>query len=84
MQALAHIAGDTELCQLFLSTAGIGADQLRKVAGDADFAVFVLDFIASDDRRLLSFGTETGHSPAQIMRARTLLAGPGSEGWEAD
>ena len=83
-QALAHIAGDADLCQRFLSSAGIGADQLRAAAGDADFAVFVLDFIAGDDQRLLDFSEAAGLSPMQIMQARTRLAGPGSEGWVAD
>ncbi|MCQ0971841.1 DUF3572 domain-containing protein [Paracoccus sp. TK19116] len=83
-QALAHIAGDNEMCEQFLANAGIDASQLRQAAHDPDFTVFVLDFVTADDRRLLDFAQAARLSPDRIMRARTILAGPGSEGWSAD
>ena len=84
MRALAYISANTDLAGAFLGSAGIGANELRTAAKDPGFAVFVLDFLVQDDQRIIDFAKCDGIAPAEVMRARTLLAGPGGENWSLD
>lgn len=81
---LLHIAGDDELMGQFLSTSGLDPADLGQMARDGSAGVAMLEFLAEDDQRLLAFAAAMGRKPQELMRLRTLLAGPGAHGWSAD
>ena len=75
IQALTFIAGDGERLERFLAVTGIGAAEIRAAARTPGFLAGVLDYVASDDRLITAFASETGLDPADIDRGRTVLAG---------
>jgi hypothetical protein len=75
IQALTFIAGDGERLGRFLAITGIGPAEIREVARDQGFLAGVLDHLASDDRLLLAFSSETGCDPADIGKALAALGG---------
>jgi hypothetical protein len=76
IEALGFLASDIERLEPFLSLTGIDISNLRKVAADPAFLIAVLDHLASDETLLLAFAANAGHDPAEIDRARQMLAGP--------
>ncbi|MDO5705644.1 MAG: DUF3572 domain-containing protein [Paracoccus sp. (in: a-proteobacteria)] len=84
VEALGFIAADPDLTQAMLANAGLRPEDLRRLASSPDLAQFVLDFVLDDDGRVLDFAAHAGVRPESVMAARTVLAGPGSAGWEAD
>ncbi|WCQ98043.1 DUF3572 family protein [Paracoccus aestuarii] len=84
MRILLEMAERPEDVAGFLGTSGLQASELRNLAQRPDIALFLLDFIAEDDDRILRFSAALGLRPQDIMAARTALSGPGSYGWAAD
>lgn len=84
VQALGYMAADAEMIEGFLAATGLRLDDLRRAGQSPEFAGAVLDFLAEDDQRILGFAQSLGIDPVRVQRARTLLAGPGSEGWSVD
>lgn len=84
LNALLYIAGDPELIAAFLSESGLQASALRTAAARPEFQPHVLDFLLAADARVIGFVEAQGIRPEEVMIARTVLAGPGSFGWEAD
>lgn len=82
MDGLIHVAGQPALAQAFLAATGLRPDDLRRAASDPGIALHILDFLVEDDQRVLSAAAALGVGPGDLMRARTVLAGPGSHGWE--
>jgi len=68
----------------FISESGLQPDELHHLADRPDIILFLLDFLAEDDERLISFSANLNLRPQDIMSARTALSGPGSYGWTAD
>ena len=68
LQALAWLVGNDDLLPTFMAATGIGMDDLRERAADADFLASVLDFILTDDTWV------TGFCDAQSLPYDTLLA----------
>jgi hypothetical protein len=75
IQALTFIAGDGERLGRFLAVTGIGPAEIRAAAHEPGFLAGVLDYMASDDRLIAAFASETGLDPTDIDRGRTALAG---------
>jgi hypothetical protein len=75
IQALTFIAGDSERLGRFLATTGIGPAEIREVAREPGFLAGVMDHLASDERLLLAFCSETGVSPADFAKAHAALGG---------
>ena len=75
IQALTFISGDGERLGRFLVVTGIGPAEIRAAAREPGFLAGVLDYVASDDRLITAFASETGLDPADIDRGRTALAG---------
>jgi hypothetical protein len=81
IQALTFIAGDGERLGRFLAVTGIGPTEIRTAAREPGFLGGVLDYVASDERLMADFVSETGLDPADVERGRTMLAG---NPWERD
>jgi hypothetical protein len=78
VQALTFLAGDPERLARFLALTGIGPDRIRAAAATPGFLAGVLDHVASDESLLMAFAGEAGIDPADIARARQVLAEQGS------
>jgi len=81
IQALTFIAGNGERLGRFLAVTGIGPAQIRTAAHEPGFLAGVLDYVASDDRLIAAFASETGLDPEAIDSGRLAL---GSSSWERD
>ena len=73
---LGFLASDGERLEPFLSLSGLDPGNLRAAAASPGFLAGVLDHLAANERLLLAFAAEAGRHPADIARARTILAGP--------
>jgi hypothetical protein len=76
IEALGFLASDIERLEPFLSLTGIDISNLRAVAADPAFLAAVLDHLVTDESLLLAFAANGAHDPADIERARQVLAGP--------
>jgi hypothetical protein len=84
MRALVHMSEQPEVIAGFFGASGLQPDDLRGLVGDPQLALHVLDYLLEDDRRVLDTAEALDTRPENLLRARTVLAGPGSHGWEAD
>lgn len=76
LQALSHIISGPGLYGEFFDLTGLSPAELRPPRIEQrDFLAGVLDFILSDDNRLLDFCASAEISPADPVRALRLLAG---------
>ena len=78
--ALAYLASEPEHLGGFLAATGIGPDQIRSAARDAEFLSGVLDYFSGDEALLVAFAKEQGIDPNELERARAALGGV----WERD
>ena len=81
IQVLTFIAADGERLGRFLAVTGIGPAQIRTAAHEPGFLAGVLDYVASDDRLIADFASESGLDPEAIDRGRRAL---GSGPWERE
>ena len=81
IQALTFIAEDPDQLGRFLAMTGIDPDSLRAAAAEPGFLAGVLEYVLGNEADLLAFAERAGLPPAEVGRARELLAGPG---WERD
>lgn len=82
MSALLYLVGQPDLLAGFLRESGIRPDALRRAAERPELALHVLDYLLENDRRAQDAALAMQIPPADLMRARTVLGGPGSHGWE--
>ena len=76
LQALGHIVSDKGLYEEFFELTGLGPAELRPPRIEQrDFLSAVLDFILSNDNRLLDFCASAEIGTADPARAQQLLAG---------
>ncbi|WP_347266458.1 DUF3572 domain-containing protein [Paracoccus sp. (in: a-proteobacteria)] len=71
----AHIAADPDLAGALLAQSGSDVAGLRAMAARSEFAVFVLDFLLEQDRRVLDFAEASGMAPQRLLMARAVLGG---------
>ena len=81
LQGLAWLAGNEELCPVFLGASGGSADDLRERATDPAFQAAVLEFITMDDAWVIAFCDSIGIAYDQPLRARYALPGAESVHW---
>jgi Protein of unknown function (DUF3572) len=81
IQALTFIAADGERLGRFLAVTGVGPSEIRTAAREPGFLGGVLEYVASDERLIADFASETGLDPANVERGRAMLAG---NLWERD
>jgi len=79
IDALGFIAGEPEQLGRFLVLSGIGPDSLRAAAREPNFLLGVLDHLADNEALLVAFAGHSGIDPAEVARARNVLAGGASE-----
>lgn len=81
LQALGWLAAQDEAFDAFLAASGLGRDDLRSRAGDAEVLGAVLDFLLSDEALLLQFCADSGLRPDAPMQARAALPGGDAPFW---
>jgi hypothetical protein len=75
IQALSFLAGEPERLGRFLALTGIAPESLRVAAGEPNFLLGVLDYLAGDDALLQEFAQASELSPEDAVKARDVLAG---------
>ena len=81
LQALGWLAGNDELCPVFLGASGGSVDDLRERATDPAFQAAVLEFITMDDTWVIAFCDAHGLKYDQPLQARYALPGAESVHW---
>ena len=75
IQALNFMAREPERLGRFLALSGIGPESIRAAAAESGFLAGVLAHLGEDEALLVAFAAEAGVKPAEVDRARRLLAG---------
>jgi len=81
LQALGWLAGNDDLCPIFLGSTGGSTDDMRDRATDPAFQASVLEFITMDDAWVVAFCDAVGLAYDQPMRARFSLPGTENVHW---
>jgi len=80
VQALGFIAGENARLAHFLNMTGIIAADIRAAAREPSFLAGVLEHMLAEESLLLAFAAEAGIDPAEVARAKSVLAA----GWDRD
>ena len=75
LNALTHIAGDSEILGRFLKISGLEPDDLRHRAGDPELLAAVIDFLLSDESLCTSFLAAERIDAKTLHAARHALPG---------
>ncbi|KQB97355.1 hypothetical protein AL073_08920 [Loktanella sp. 1ANDIMAR09] len=81
LKGLTWLAGNDELCGVFLGASGGSVDDLRDRATDPAFLAAVLEFITMDDTWVIEFCDSIGLEYDQPLSARYALPGAESVHW---
>ena len=81
LQALGWLAGNDDLCPMFLGASGGTSDELRSRATDPAFQASVLEFITMDDAWVIAYCDAVGLGYDQPLRARYALPGAEQINW---
>lgn len=73
IQALSHIARDSDLLGRFMETTGLSLDELRGSANQSGFLPAVLAFLRQDESECHSFSSNAGLSPFDVQSAAHAL-----------
>jgi hypothetical protein len=75
IQALNFLATEPERLSRFLALSGLDPASIRTAATESGFLAGVLAHLGEDERLLTEFATAAAVTPAEVDRARRLLAG---------
>ena len=75
IQALNFLATEPERLGRFLALSGLGPESIRAAAAESGFLAGVLAHLGEDESQLVAFAAQAGVTPAEVDRARRLLAG---------
>lgn len=75
LQALAWLVGNEDLLPTFMGASGVGMDDLRERAADADFLGSVLDFVLMEDAWVTGFCDAQSLPYGAVRDARQALPG---------
>jgi hypothetical protein len=75
VQALNFLATEPARLERFLALSGLDPARIRAAAAESGFLAGVLAHLGEDEALLLAFAAEAGVTPAEVDRARRLLAG---------
>ena len=75
IQALNFLATEPARLSRFLALSGLEAQSIRAAAAESGFLAGVLAHLGEDETLLVAFAAEAGVTPAEVDRARRLLAG---------
>ncbi|HEY8592353.1 MAG TPA: DUF3572 family protein [Sphingomicrobium sp.] len=73
LAALAATLGDGRRAQRFLDLTGIGTDELRARAGNADLLAGLVRFLEAHEPDLIDVAEELGVTPELLVDARRKL-----------
>jgi hypothetical protein len=75
IQALNFLATEPQRLSRFLALSGLAPESIRAAAAESGFLAGVLAHVGEDETLLVAFAAEAGVKPADVDRARRLLAG---------
>ena len=75
IQALNFLATEPQRLSRFLALSGLAPESIRAAAAESGFLAGVLAHLGQDASLLVAFAAEAGVKPADVDRARRLLAG---------
>jgi hypothetical protein len=75
LNALTHLAGDSEMLGRFLGISGLEPNDLRQRAGDPELLAAVIDFLLSDENLCTGFLAAEGIDAKELHAARRALPG---------
>ena len=75
VQALNYVAQDPVRLGRFLALSGLEAGSIRAAAAESGFLAGVLSHLGDDETLLRAFAADAGIAPAEVDRARRILAG---------
>ncbi|TNE56868.1 MAG: DUF3572 family protein [Alphaproteobacteria bacterium] len=81
LQVLAYVAGEEAEREAFLAQSGLSPDELKASATDSQFLGAVMDFLLSDEARLLACCQSCEWPPELPARARLELPGATAGIW---
>ncbi len=81
LQALGWLAADSDRLAGFLAFSGAAPAELRDRTGEPKFLAAVLDFVMTEDERVLAFSAFAALAPESVARARTGLPGGDLPAW---
>lgn len=81
IRALGWLAGNEDLCPVFLASSGAAAEDLRALARDPAFLASVLEFVTMDDAWVVAFCDAQGLTYDAPLRARHALPGAEQVHW---
>ncbi len=81
LQALGWLVADEDLLSVFMGATGVGQDDIKARAGDADFLGSVLDFMMMNDAWVMAFCDTHGLGYELPMQARAALPGGEQVNW---
>jgi hypothetical protein len=73
VKALSYLAEDPGRLGAFLAETGLGPENVRAAASDADFLPAVLDYLIGNEAVLLEFAAGEGLDPSAVVAARDAL-----------
>jgi hypothetical protein len=75
LAALAATLSDERRAQRFIDLTGIGTDELRRRADEAQLLAALLRFLEAHEPDLLSVAEQLGLKPEELVQARRQLEG---------
>lgn len=81
---LVHLSQHPDRLIAFLEATGLSPQDLRRLAQSPELSAALLDHLVQSDDAVLDCAAALNIRPAELMAARTALAGPGSYGWSVD
>jgi hypothetical protein len=81
LQALAWLAGNDEICPIFLGATGGSTDEMHARATDSTFQASILEFITMDDAWIVAFCDSVDIGYDKPLRARYALPGTEQTEW---
>jgi hypothetical protein len=81
LEALAWLAAQEDLLELFLGATGAAREDLRTGIEEPEFLAAVLDFLLTKDAWVLEFAAARGYRPEDVPRARHALPGGALPDW---
>ena len=81
LEALAWLAQEEDLLNVFLGSSGLSEADLRMKAGDPNLLAAVLDFVLMDDTWVIKFCDSNSMPYDRITQARAALPGGEQVHW---
>ncbi|MDJ0859724.1 MAG: DUF3572 domain-containing protein [Dinoroseobacter sp.] len=81
LKALAWIASDEQLLQVFLGASGASGSELKSRIADPEFLLSVLDFLTMDDAWIVGFCDTEGLAYDLPMQAKGAFPGGAQVSW---